>query len=463
MNIQEVNSHLMKEQEDLLLLAQKMGISVNSVISPQQTIKDLALNEIELEKLQLMIRSSWQEKSFLRTRDIFKSPPEDEKIQTNSNREIVFGYERTIQVPDFEKELHKEDLNYTGFSLIYSSAMSGYLSVITALSKIFKKKGTTKAGFIGGYFESVFLTQDMSNNYFQVFHLADEKNINKLNFTELDALIVEPVKYNFNLDKTDLKLIIKHIGENKSKEKVLFLILDTTLLGEAFPINDVLKLCSSIENLIVINIRSCLKLHQEGFEFTNGGLISIYFDEKLKSIQDKLFTFMQSQRGILGTNLSLYEYCLIDNNFFKNSLTYTNQIHENTKHLYQNIKIPKDSIISEVIYPNKDGKTEDLHKVPFIFIKLKTKNEEDYLNFIEYLRSKLNEYKLNIPLRNSFGFRNICLQFIKSVENNQKLVIKIAPGKLRGVKHFLLIEILNELAKYHHLEILGDKKELVKE
>lgn len=458
MNIQEIDFQLLKEQNDLKLLARKMGLTVTNVISSKNNLNDLALNEIEIEKLQLKLRSSWQEKSFLKSKDIFKSPPEDEKIQTNSNRKIEFGYERTIQVPSFENQLHRNFPYYTGFSLIYSSAMSGYLSILNTLSKIFKNKRKIFSGFIGGYFESVYLTQDMSNSYFHISYLQNENKINQLDLTKIDALFVEPVRYNFNLEKTDVIYIVEHIKVNKPKKKVIFLILDTTLMGEAFPLNDLLNLGKSIESLIVVNIKSCLKLHQEGFEFTNVGLVSFYFPEGLDRIREKLFTFMQAQRGIMGTNLSLYEYCLIDNDFFINSINYTNQIHENTNHFYRNLNLCKDSIISEIIYPNIDNKVCSLHKSPFLFIKLKTEKEEDYLKFLEYIRNFLSDYKLTIPLRNSFGFRNICLQFIKSVEDRQKFVIKVAPGKLRGVKHFLLLESINKLAKFNNFDLLNSKK-----
>lgn len=459
MNIQEIDFQLLKEQNDLKLLARKMGLSVTNVISSKNNLKDLALNEIEIEKLQLKLRSSWQEKSFLKSKDIFKSPPEDEKIQTNSNRKIEYGYERTIQVPSFENQLHRNFPYYTGFSLIYSSAMAGYLCILNTLSKIFKNKRKIFSGFIGGYFESIYLTHDMSNSYFHISYLQNENKISQLDLTKIDALFVEPVRYNFNLEKTDVFYIFEYIKTNKPPKKVIFLILDTTLMGEAFPINDLLNLGKSIESLIVVNIKSCLKLHQEGFEFTNVGLVSFYFPKKLDHIREKLFTFMQAQRGITGTNLSLYEYCLIDNDFFINSINYTNQIHENTDHFFRNLNLKcNGSIISEIIYPNIDKKVCSLHKCPFIFIKLTTEKEEDYLNFLEYIRNFVEDYKLTIPLRNSFGFRNICLQFIKSVEDHQKLIIKVAPGKLRGVKHFLLLECINKLVNFNNFDLLNSKK-----
>lgn len=66
---------------------------------------------------------------------------------------------------------------------------------------------------------------------------------------------------------------------------------------------------------------------------------------------------------------------------------------------------------------------------------------------MESINIELEKSNLQIYERNSFGFRNISFEYIETVDKHKRRVIKVAPGKIRGVKFFALLEILIKISR----------------
>lgn len=441
-----------KEFNDLVTYAKELAVNLDkSIIKiPEDTSLDVLIrNECLLENIADKLRFEWQKKAFYKSAPLYKSPPEGTIIKTNSSKVVEYGYERNITMRSFEKDIHIEHNGFNSFTLLYSSAMSGLLSIIHAVEKLLKKKDRLKGGFIGGYFESLFLSQEISNSWIEFKCYANEKNDDIIkDYKTFNFIVIEPVKYNFNLEVTDIDFIMEQLAY-KENEKILFLIVDSTLLGNSFPLKKLLASVNQLPNVILINLRSGLKMDQQGLEFSNVGIASFYFPKNMEHLVENIHDYLEGNRGILGTGLSFYECCLIDFPSFGKECVYSDKILENNLDFSRQIIKGKNNIIKEVLHPGLLGDTNAYHRAPFIFLKLNTESSLDYELVVKVIQTQCMKMGLVVPVRNSYGFRNICIQYIKTVERKPKLVLKIAVGKIKGIKFFAVLDIINKISEYN--------------
>lgn len=427
----EIFENLYLEYEDLKALADKLLIEDDLTVD-----WNLELIEIEenLETYSNFIRVRWQEKVVNQFSKYYKSPPKSQTIYSMWGREIEYGYERSIEYNAFEEDIHKSVSEYSGFTLTYSSAMTAFNSLMIFLNDLFLEK--FEISFVGGYFETVYsleLFKKMNN----VIHFFKDED-SMLNYSSTtDVLFLEATKYNMLLETTDILHIINNFI--KKQNSLAFIIIDTTLMGDSFPFEKLLKNVGKANNIIYINFRSALKMHQQGFEFSNIGLVSLYYSSSLEPLADKLNKKLKSQRSIIGSNLSLLEFGLLDAPFFKESKYFSDNILSNTKYFAEILNSSHGDIIKKVIYPFNSN---EYQKTPFIYIILKENSDLFYKAFIKSIKEELQRLNISIYERNSFGFRNISFEYIETVDKNKFRVIKIAPGKIKGVKYHALLDTL---------------------
>ncbi|MEA0565466.1 MULTISPECIES: hypothetical protein [Lysinibacillus] len=80
---------------------------------------------------------------------------------------------------------------------------------------------------------------------------------------------------------------------------------------------------------------------------------------------------------------------------------------------------------------------------PFLFLTVK--NNEVYFKLMEHITDYLEKYNITIPQRNSFGFRNLSLETIQM--NKVDNVLKIAPGKINGLRQQYLLQAVQSFDK----------------
>ncbi|WP_206774396.1 hypothetical protein, partial [Bacillus cereus] len=86
---------------------------------------------------------------------------------------------------------------------------------------------------------------------------------------------IEPVRYNWSLEVFNFVSFIDKLTKDTSRN-LKVLIIDTTLNGNTLRVIELLEKLKAIPNLIFVHIHSCLKLDQQGMEFSNCGLLSVY-------------------------------------------------------------------------------------------------------------------------------------------------------------------------------------------
>ena len=409
------------ELDELIKL--KRDFNIDHVEIPKYLpFHDLLKLETTLERIADEIRFEWKKKCFLHTEHVYKSPPYPQEFMTLNNSKLDFRYERVIKYRSWEDKHYNSINNFSGFSMFFSSGMSAIFNVLHLVRIMFK--GELDGVFLGDYYETRTLIRNLSIENIHYEHVNDASLLNRLN--KVDILIVELVRYSTTLSVVEEDDIINFINHNKSVKAV---IIDFTLVSSSFNIEKFLNRID--ENVFVFFIKSTLKLDQSGLEFSNSAQLSLYIKSvsAIPEYVEKLRTLLEGQRGALGSSLSYYEVCQLDYPMFNKDAEYVNKVLNNVTSFVSCLENSK----LEIIHPSL---LNPRYKSPFLFVK--TESNEDFYKFMGFIDSYLEDNHINIPKRNSFGFRNISMEMVQM--NKTQNVLKIAPGRIDGMKQQALIE-----------------------
>lgn len=309
--------------------------------------------------------------------------------------------------------------------------MSAILNVLHLLRIMFK--GVLNTLLLGDYYETRIMLKNLYIKDIQIKYL--DNNFLSLPEEVTDILIIEPLRYSKYLTTFNEEEIINFINNNQTLKAV---IIDYTLLSNAFSIDSFLKKIKS--NVFIFFIKSTLKLDQAGLEFANSAQLLLYVKEN-KSILEyikNLRILLEGQRCTLGSSLSYYEVCQLDYPTFNKDKQYVRKVMANNKEFSYELKDLKNI---NVIHPSINY--EESFDAPFLFLTVK--NNEVYFKLMEHITDYLEKYNITIPQRNSFGFRNLSLETIQM--NKVDNVLKIAPGKINGLRQQYLLQAVQSFDK----------------
>lgn len=437
MDIHSIFNEQTKELERLKYILRNM---LNKEFKSYHNIKypenyyELSIIENTIISTIDIIRREWINISSNKDAEIWKSPIFNEVIQTTIGNTLSYGYERALH-PDFLEDAWNKKFEY---NIMFKSCMSSIDSILKTL--ISSKKNITIICWCS-YFETMSLLKLYRAFGIEIILFeTPEAMFNYLENHEVDVIFIEPIKYNENMETISLKKLINIINNQK---RIIHLIFDTTLTSHFF-LGEFLKTTVLNENLLIYEIRSGLKLDQQGFEFSNVGILKIYHNYSFQEVQKKIIDSLKSIRVLSGSGLSFYEVNLLDFGYFKNcklNKDYQDRLLNNNLSFYSQLEYGNN--IKEIIYPQIDS---DFNKAPFIFIILK--NNDLYNDLLHYIECEFQKYSVNLKISNSFGFRDLRVEIIEMNNNNNKTnIFKIACGSFKGLSFELLITILNDFNK----------------
>lgn len=252
-----------------------------------------------------------------------------------------------------------------------------------------------------------------------------------------------------------MEKLIEIVNGSNRGDNLLFIVFDTTLTSYNFDIDAFYDKIKEKSQVILVETRSCLKLDQQGFEFTNVGLLNLKMSEQIKQIGQKIANLLRKARTVMGTALSFFSASLLDFSelFIAQNKKYQESIYNNTKEFANSIS--SGGIIKKVCHPSLD-KRKDLSWAvsPILFIHLSSNERRNYLAVLEALRKNLEKRNLELDIGNSFGFRQSRVEVITTLESSPFNILKVAPGKIKGLTYYSIIEALNELNDLNNIDQL---------
>lgn len=458
-NSQTILNEQIKELDELRKIAESLSLPENSFeLSHKIENKDLAYNENVLHEFHNFIREEWQRKCFEHTYKQYKSPLflGDSLIVNNTifNKEVNFTYERFIEDITLTDYVQNDNANYSSFSTLTTSGMAA-INLTLSYSLSFFSNDKIDILFSGAYYETIKLI----NNFHKMHRInaIAYEDIQKNNNEYFDIFFVEPIMADEKLTVSNIDRIIEIISETE-KNNLKILILDTSYIGSTYNLNKLLHGLKEM-NVIIANIRSLVKLDQCGFEFCNAGLITWYIPTKFNKIFNVIKKDFNAYRNSTGSNLSYYELCLLDSPVWYNfSGKYSSTLLNNNREFIN--KIPKSSKwYTNIHYSDLESKLNS----PVIHLILKS-NEERYYEALWKIIIKCSEkFNTNIMSRNSFGFRNLSVEYFKydtEFERGRR-IFKISIGKMKGFNYHMLISIFEYLLEYDVNDLLSLSEKLL--
>ncbi|MCM3005883.1 hypothetical protein [Priestia koreensis] len=434
-----------EEYNNLICIAQKLlneSYNNNFPLNTRSSIQDIVFNEKIIEEYSVFIRERWMEKVFYHTYKLYKSPEYGQVKTTLTGRRIDYEYERTLEPTELEKKIHISYDGYESFSMLFANAMSTLSAIYAIITKLFTHNTDEIKGLaMCGYYESIALSVEY-RKFIEMDYIINDKDSFEYDINNYNFFIIEPVRTTFELNQTDVEKFLNDLI-NKSNDSLKVIVFDSSLLGQYFDIESILSKLKKKKNLIIINFRSALKLDQQGMEFSNCGLFSLYLEENLIKIRDYIQNYMTQYRKIAGTGLSFFEVCLLDNDVCLSDGKYASKILNNNADFFAGLLKTSKEIVNKVTYPYFEIQ-EKMFKTPYLYIKLARDKREEYEKLYSIIKYYCEKFNLNLSSRNSFGFRNISLEYFMNL-NDKSLVLKIAVGSLKGMKFHLIMKLLNEI------------------
>ncbi|WP_288646381.1 hypothetical protein [uncultured Lactobacillus sp.] len=411
----------LKEMKCLEEIQKNMHMSISNNI---KLTKNLVNNEFEICKLNKKIRKNWRQKVGDLTSSMYKSTLWNTNVKDLQNFVYHYSYETLLG----DENPFSELLGYSIDSMLdktflFSSGMSAISNLFYCFSSFLSNNLNIQASV--GYFETKYffkILSSMGNDVSLGFNCNKDSN----------TFYFEPIKYDATLSMTNMESLVKSI--NSSKSKIKFIIMDSTMHNKTNIIKGLIKSIDNIDNVVFCDVRSGLKLDQEGLELSNLGICTIFVSKGNIEFFEAIKRYIEQYKNLTGTNLSFHSLAL--NHYFEHenkSVEYTKKVKKQIVWAQKvlNERPVSTSSIKNIIW--RKGKVyDDTLVAPFIFIELKTTSEKLYLTNIRKLQNKMIALGTPIDYRNSWGFRMPSVEYFNDIFSGKKY-IKFYPGIFRGL------------------------------
>lgn len=469
--------HCHDECEYLIQLADRMAASVEDRESLFQAWRDRAnallispqleslQGEQELEKLSLDLRTEWLRYANAVSSRYMKSPPHFQTVRLPSGDKAPFPYDRWNTPVHLEQRAivyHKPPPDWTADHLLFNSGMGAISCLFQVIRKLYQP-GTDAAlqlHGIGGYFEIMDLMKTTDDSLFQFEIFSTQHQLQEsVASASSQLLYIEPVyTRDGSLEVFDMEGFLR-AWQRRPGNTPTIIILDTTFVGNVFPVNQFLEQLSPHKPQTVIQISSTLKLDQEGLEFSNAGLMSLFSVKEpvINGIAARLRKF----RAMTGLGLTLEQIAALDYPGFLDRDycdRHSNAVFANNARLALDIEAGPGMLFIGKYHPVlREYPSRTWAVAPFVNLQLEsdtTKHDRELLKHVLFKEARLRG--LSFRPGSSFGFREHRVE--TSIQNEQgPQVIRVAMGCRKGPSVEGTIQLLNDISHMKSFTPVKDK------
>ena len=402
-----------------------------------------------------------------KTDHMYRSPILGNHLLSSTNDPIVYSYERNIDCKFLEeraRNLRTENEKWTSEHIIYSSGMAAITSLLqNYIHMIIGGSTEVKIAVYGAYYETRMVMDYLSIGkivWKNCDTMADMEAALEENY---DIYMIEPVRYNWELDVFDIPQFITRM-ENawKDNKKCRLVVFDSTLIAEELPLRSLLERIPNIPYLILANTNSLLKLHQQGLELTNAGIVSLYASQVNSKAIDvgKMAAFFRKIRTITDKGLQLRGITLLDNEFSFDR----DKVREYSQKVFINnailaLSIEKGGVFKKVSHPVFDPNNYSWAKGPFVVFQLQENNISDYEKLLGIINYEAEKRDLPLYYGSSFGFRHCRFECIIPELEKMVPIFKVAMGWISDERRDKIVELLIDISKHKSFSELAKEYE----
>ncbi len=441
-------------------------------------VEDLATEAI-LETLALELRKQWILLVSSLVAGEIRSPSMNHLPLMPVSKSNRFVYERVFSPKQLEGKLLATSPQVPGWQMAASlfgtgmGAIGGVLTVLRSERERYRRSdgGNLQLDMFGGYYETLRLLKLMDGTELscQGYQRVDTV-LERFAEGTTDILFLEMIAYDWIQTVIDPDYLFRSLAE-RPVDRPWLLVLDTTLLGPTFDIGSLLSACGEKKPLLVLEIRSGLKLDQVGLEFSNVGVIRIFTPDDLDKSRypdaDRFRTLLSDTRKVLGSGLSYMQVAILDapwifHQGFTEQLSMA--VFDNNRRLALALAASR-GIFAEVRHPCLSAQGHlAWAESPFVVIEFRADedNQENRDLLLAVIAKEVKRRKLVFQMGASFGFRHHRCEFIvprgpyRRADGSLRGFLKIAMGARYGPTLEGVIELFRELAAYASFEQLRE-------
>jgi len=409
--------------------------------------------ERTLDDLALQLRREWLHFANSVSSRYFRSPTSFQLPRLPSGSAAPTPYDRWMQPVSLEQRAsgyHPAPEGWRADHVLFNTGMGVVTCLLPVLRTMFQPRTDSPLRMhgLGGYFEIMDLITANNDDLFQASIFRDQAQLRtSVSSGESQVIYVEPVSCRFDLDVFDLDAFLD-AWKQRPQNIPGVIVFDTTLTANRFPIAEVLQRLQPGKPWAVVQFSSVLKLDQEGLEFSNGGLMSVY-SVNAGNMEDFSFR-MRRFRSAMGLGLTMDQLAMLDYPGFMDQAIierHANAIFENNAYLAKRVDTGEDLLFDSKSHPVLNGDTEYPWAVaPFVYFQLRKGSDKEDLQLLKHVfYNEAEKRGLTFMPGSSFGFRGHRCELggIRDVPGYE--TIRVAMGARKGPNVDEAVKLLNDL------------------
>jgi len=419
--------------------------------------------ELMLERLSLQLRTLWLRYANSISSCYLKSPPTFQTVRMPSGNSASFPYDRWNTAGALETRAtnyHPVPAGWMADHVLFNSGMGAMICLLQVMRSMFQPRPDSPLAFhgVGGYFEIMDMLNANHDNLFKPVLFTDQKQFQQsVARGESQLIYIEPVSTMFSMQVLDLEGFLEAWGQRTNRLPTV-LLFDPTLGGNTSPIEEVLTRLNPHKPGVVIQISSTLKLDQEGLEFSNAGLMSIYSTAQA-NVND-IAMRMRKYRPAMGLGLMWEQIAALDYpGFLDRKITdrHSASIFNNNAYIAQQLEAGNDLLFAEKSHPVLHGMPDSTWSVaPFVYVRLREGSSNDDRHLLKHvIHAEASKRDLSFQPGSSFGFRAHRIEMGGIRDDPGTQTIRVAMGCRRGPSLDEALKLLNEINRMGTFEKLA--------
>jgi hypothetical protein len=378
----------------------------------------------------------------------FRSPDSTRVRNLPSGTPFEHSYERGLPVAHLEKRLSPTDLpdGWEHESVVFRSCMAALSHVLQSLVHMVRptEQKPLTVGFWGDYFETDLLLEYQTSPVLRWSKIAPD---DLESTARHEVLLLEPVRYNWTLDVLDIASWVRAWRHAPTRPKIV--VVDTTLVSALWPRNRVLTALSGLGDVLVIEVRSGLKLDQQGLELANLGIVDIHSHVGQGGVPTaaQLATVLRLARGTTGSGPSVADAAALDAPFLFDAAwnrRHAGQVFANNARVAHEIADVR-GVFANVVHPSLQPTPGGISQSPFVIIELAEDTLVNHGLVLAALRRETARRRIRFTHGSSFGFRSHRFETIVPRVAAPQGLFKVAAGARTGPFLDAIIEMLREI------------------
>jgi len=414
--------------------------------------------ERALDDAESGFRALWTAHAHGFTDHLLKSPPLGTPVRLPAGRPSRHSYERNIECHALEDRLTAQDTRlraHEGAHVVYSSGMAAIAGVVQGYQGLTRPTADRplRLTMWGAYYETAVLLDLIGDDCLRWSRAATQEELcATVTRGGADVLLLEPVRYDWELEALDLPALLRAWTERRGGRPGL-VVVDSTLVSPAWPMERLVEEIGA-PGVLLAEVRSGLKLDQRGLELGNLGVVSLYArrdDPSLPPARD-LAAYLRKMRTVTGAGPALATLSLLSAPFVLDRASardHARGVFRNNALAARLLDDQERGLFARIAHPSlSDHRALPWAQAPFVVCHLREDRLDHHGVLLGVLRDEARRRGLPLVHGSSFGFRAHRFECVIPSLREGRGLFKVAMGSRAGWGRTAVLELLLEVAAH---------------